>query len=441
MKGKTCGFLLGILILLSGILTCQLQGIMLSPDKHSIAVGEPLRLNFPALLEKNLKAQIYGNKEILNVNGSTYFKDFNPNSSLIATEPGHFQLKLSLFGVIPVRNMLVTVVPQVKVVPGGQSIGVLFQSQGVVVVDHSAVLSEAGAYVNPAAHAGVEKGDVILKIDGRPVQSDSQLREIVTRAGANGHSVTLEVKRGEEIFSVEVGPVFCRDTLRFRLGLVIRDNAAGVGTLTFFDPESMLYGALGHVVTDTSTKTPIELSGGKIIGAGVQGIYRGKRGQPGEKIGVFRGDMFNGTIIKNTRLGIFGYLQNAPENQIFNTPLPVATANQIHEGEAELLTVIKGEKVEKFSLEITRVNLQARQDGKGLVIKVTDPRLLEQTGGIVQGMSGSPIIQDEKLVGAVTHVFVNDPAKGYGVPAEWMLWEAELLPEKEISTKSQKLAS
>ncbi len=437
MKGKTCGFLLGILILLSGILTCQLQGVMLPPDKHSIAVGEPLRLNFPTLLEKSLKAQIYGNKEIFKVNENTHFEDFNPNSSLIATEPGKYQLKLSLFGIIPVRDMLVTVVPQVKVIPGGQSIGVLLQSQGVVVVGHSAVLSESGAYVNPAAHAGIKAGDVILKINGVPVQSDSQLREIVTRAGADGNSVILEVKRGEKKFSVEVKPAFCKDTLRFRLGFLIKDNAAGVGTLTFFDPESMLYGALGHVVTDTSTKVPVELSGGKIIGAGVQGIYRGKRGQPGEKIGVFQSDMFNGTITKNTKLGIFGYLQNAPKNQIFKTPLPVATANQIHEGEAELLTVIKGDKVEKFSLEIIRVNLQARQDGKGLVIKVTDPRLLELTGGIVQGMSGSPIIQDEKLVGAVTHVFVNDPAKGYGVPVEWMLWESELL--EEIGTKSHKL--
>lgn len=429
MRGRTRGFLYGILIFLSGMLTYQVQGNMLPPERHSVAVGEPLKLNFPAPFGKSLKAQICGNEaDLLKFKEGSGTKDFDPGAGPVASEPGQIQVRLSLFGVIPVRDMIVSVVPQVKVIPGGQSIGVLLHSQGVIVVGHSAVRDEAGVSVNPAADAGIKAGDIILKIDGEAVRSDGQVRDMVARAGAAGQSLALEVKRGEEIFSTKINPVFCKETLNYRVGLMIRDSAAGVGTLTFYEPGSMAYGALGHIITDIGTTRPVELSDGKIVGASVQGIHRGKRGQPGEKIGMFQGDKrINGTITRNTKLGIFGCLQKPLENPAYGQPIPVAMADQIHEGQAEILTVLKGEKVEKFSIEIVKINTQARQDGKGLVLKITDQRLLEQTGGIIQGMSGSPIIQDDRLVGAVTHVFVNDPTKGYGVPAEWMLWEAEML--------------
>lgn len=442
MRGKTRGLLTGILLFLSGMLTYQVQGVLLPPERHSVTVGEPLKINFPAPLEKSLKAQICGDDTgLLKLEEGCGAGGFAPGSGPVASEPGQLQVRLSLFGIIPVRDMIVSVVPEVRVIPGGQSIGVLLHSQGVIVVAHSAVLDEAGNKVNPAADAGIKVGDVILKVDGEAVRSDGQVRDLVARAGAAGQPLGLEVKRGDEIFVIKVNPVFCKESLRYRMGLMIKDSAAGVGTLTFYEPGSMAYGALGHIITDVGTTRPVELSDGKIVGASVQGIHRGKRGQPGEKIGMFQGDkQINGTITRNTKLGIFGSLRKPLENPAFSQPIPVAMVDQIHEGQAEILTVLKGEKVEKFSIEIVKVNAQARQDGKGLVIRITDQRLLEQTGGIIQGMSGSPIIQDNRLVGAVTHVFVNDPTKGYGVPAEWMLWEAEILPKEVNDSIEQKMA-
>lgn len=422
MRGKFRGLLCSILVLLSGLLSYQAQGIMQLPDKQSVVVGEPLKVEFSAPFQKTLKSQIFEyetfTRQYKNV-------DLDASSCPIATEPGQYQVKLSLFGIIPVRDVLVSVVPQVMVIPGGQSIGVLLRAQGLIVVGHSAVFDQSGNQVNPSAD--LKEGDVILKIDGEVIRSDGQFRDAVAQAGASGRALTVEVERNGETFVTSVNPVFCRDTLRYRVGLLIRDSTVGIGTLTFYEPESMVYGALGHMVTDYGSTSPIEISDGEIIDADVQSIHRGKKGQPGEKIGILIGDKkVNGTITKNSRLGIFGDLKKVVTNGSYNEPIPVAMADQIHEGQAEILTVIEDDKVERFEIQIVRINPQARNDGKAMVIKITDQRLLEKTGGIVQGMSGSPIIQDNKLIGAVTHVFVNDPTKGYGTPAQWMVEESGL---------------
>jgi len=419
LRGKFKGFLCSVLIFLSGVFSYQVQSIMLLPDKQSVAVGEPLKINFPAPLQKTLKAQIDGVADC-----------FDPLSGPVASQPGQLQVRLSLFGVVHVRDVLVSVLPQVKVVPGGQSIGVLLHSQGVLIVGHTAVLDESGRKVKPAEEAGLMEGDIILKINDETIHSDSQVRELVAKAGAAGEPLLIEVKREGELFTKKVKPVFCTDTMQYRLGLLIRDGAAGIGTLTFYEPESKIYGALGHLITNLGSTQPVELSDGEIINADVQGVHRGKRGQPGEKIGVFPAEKkVSGTISKNTKLGIFGCLKNPVENTSFREAIPVAMADQIHEGKAEILTVLKDDKIEKFEIEIIKINKLARQDGKALVIKITDQNLLEQAGGIVQGMSGSPIIQDNLLAGAITHVFVNDPTRGYGIPAQWMIEESGLLSE------------
>ena len=411
MRGRFLGLLCCILFF-SGLLSCQAQGIMQLPDKQSVVVGEPLRLEFPAPLQKTLKTQFIRNENLT-------------AACPIATEPGQYQIRLSLFGIIPVRDVLVSVVPQVMVIPGGQSIGVLIHSQGLIVAGHSTVLDQSGNHVNPSE--ALQEGDVILKINGEVLQSEGQFREAVAEAGAAGKPLNMEVKRGDRTFVASVNPVFCRDTLSYRVGLLIRNGMAGIGTLTFYEPKSMIYGALGHMVTDSDSNRPVEISDGQIINADVQSIHRGKRGQPGEKIGLLPGDKkVSGTITKNSRQGIFGDLKNVFSKDTYAEPIPVAMVNQIHEGQAEMLTVIEDNKVEKFAIEIIKINPLARHDGKAMVIKVTDQRLLEKTGGIVQGMSGSPIIQDNRLIGAVTHVFVNDPAKGYGIPAEWMIEESGL---------------
>ncbi|NQS74861.1 MAG: SpoIVB peptidase [Peptococcaceae bacterium] len=400
------------MLLFSGLLSFQAQEIMQLPDKQSVVVGEPLRLGFPAPLQKTLKAQFIRNEKLIDTCPAT-------------TEPGEYQIRLSLFGVIPVRNVMVSVVPQVMVVPGGQSIGVLIHAEGLMVAGHSTVHDQYGHYNNPAA--ALQEGDVIIKVDNEILHNEGQFRGAIATAGTAGRSLTIEVKRGNQTFVTCVEPIFCRDTLSYRVGLLIKNSTAGIGTLTFYEPNSMIYGALGHMVTDSDSTRPMEISDGRIIDADVQSIHRGKKGQPGEKIGLFPDDaQVNGTINKNSSQGIFGDLKSIFTKDAYAEPIPVATVNQIHVGQAEILTVIEENKVEKFTIEISKINPLARHDGKVLVIKVTDQRLLEKTGGIVQGMSGSPIIQDNKLVGAVTHVFVNDPTKGYGIPAEWMVEESGL---------------
>lgn len=360
----------------------------------------------------------------------------------VSVEPvglGKTILQFRLLGLIPVKAVQVDVLPPVKLVPGGHSIGIVLHSQGVIVVGYSPAVDESGTGATPAKDAGIAVGDVILSANGIPVESDAQLAEIIDASGRESKPVDLLVKRGDHRSGVSLAPVLCSDTRRYRIGLFVRDSAAGVGTLTFYEPQSRTYGALGHVITDSDTNQPVDCDQGKIVMATVSGIQHGKRGQPGEKIGVFiEEDQVLGNIQKNTRFGIYGRLAMQLPRQFEGAAFPVASMSQVQAGPAQMLTVVEGQEIERFAIEIQKVNLQEVPEGKGLVIKVTDQRLIERTGGIVQGMSGSPIIQNGKIVGAVTHVFVHDPTRGYGCFVDWMLMESGILPMRG-TTAARKL--
>ena len=345
---------------------------------------------------------------------------------------GNSTVEFKLLGIVPIRTVQVDVLPSIKLIPGGNSIGVVLHSRGVIVVGSSPIIDVNEQQINPAKDGGIHTGDVILSINDIPVQSDSQVAEIIDQSGKEDRILDIILKRANEEIHIKIKPVLCNDTKRYRIGLFVRDSAAGVGTLTFHDPKSNAYGALGHVITDSDTNQPIDCEQGKIVAAKVSGIQQGLRGQPGEKIGVFiEGDQLLGNIQKNTKFGIYGKLTSEIPNELYPEAIPVASMNQIQLGGAEILTVVNGQTIERFSIEIQKVNLQEYPEGKGLVIKVTDPLLLEKTGGIVQGMSGSPIIQNGKIVGAVTHVFVHDPTRGYGCFIDWMLMEIGVIPKNE----------
>ncbi len=343
-------------------------------------------------------------------------------------------LDLRLFGVVPIKRVALQVVPPVKVIAGGHSIGVLLHAQGVIVVGY-ANIHEAGDAVglSPARQAGILPGDVIVRIEEKVVQSDSQVSFLIDQLARKKDVLRFQVKRNGTLQEYRIKPIYCSETKRYRVGLYVRDGAAGVGTLTFYEPNTKKYGALGHVITNSETNKFLDLRDGKIVGASVQGIQKGERGKIGEKIGVFFGDgQTTGSIEKNTVYGIFGTMKGGLSNPLFTKLMPVAMGHQIKKGKAKMLTVLNGEKIEAFDVEIQNVFSQPRPDGKAFIIKITDPGLLNRTGGIIQGMSGSPIIQNGRLVGAVTHVFINDPTRGYGVLAESMLEEAGLLSAKGL---------
>lgn len=341
-------------------------------------------------------------------------------------------------GDMPIKKIDVTVLPKVKVVPGGQSIGVKLNTDGVLVVGHHLVNSEEGEK-SPGELAGIKVGDTITKINGNKVESMNEVVKFVEEAGKKGEPLTLEIKRDNETFTKEIIPLKNKGDATYRLGLYIRDSAAGVGTLTFYDPETKIYGALGHVISDVDTKKPIAVHNGHIIRSSVTSIEKGSSGEPGEKLARFSEHRnILGTISKNSSFGIFGKLTTEEKltNNIIDEPIPIALASQVKEGPAKILTVVEGEEVDEFDIEIVSNVPQKFPATKGLVIKITDPKLLKATGGIIQGMSGSPIIQDGKLVGAVTHVFVNDPTSGYGCHIEWMLEEAGIPVKSKMQEAS-----
>lgn len=368
--------------------------------------------------------------------GSKFINNGSIKQSTVK-DPENLYLQLKVLGFIPLKKLAVNVISPVKVFPGGESIGIVINSKGIMVVGMSDIMDEQGKRVNPAEDAGIKVGDVILSINGRKITNEYQLKSAIKDYGMEHKKVILEIKRGPRVFNTTVNTIVCNETGNIRIGLFVRDNASGVGTLSFYHPESGKFGALGHIIADVDTAKGIDLHSGNIFEASIRGIHRGKKGNPGEKVGVFiENGYINGIIEKNSRYGIYGTLTKAPENQIFDKPIPVALSYQIEKGPAEILTVLEGTEVKKYSVEIEEVYLPWNSQGKGMIIKVTDPELIRITGGIIQGMSGSPILQNSMLIGVVTHVFINDPLRGYGVPAEWMIKDAGLISSDKLHHKA-----
>ena len=346
-------------------------------------------------------------------------------ASSASGEDGEYDAAVSVYG-LPVRSVHVQETAPVYVEPGGQSIGILLQTDGVSIVGFSPIVLEDGSSVNPALEAGLEKGDFITTINEQRVNSNDDVAAIIDKAGQGGELCAITYLRNGIKHSAVARPLFCTDCNAWRIGLYVRDNTAGIGTLSFYDPESGKYGALGHEVPDLKYGTEND-DKGCIVRASVQGIKQGESGVPGEKVGVFLDEDWQGSIVKNNAYGVFGTLDSAPVVRYCGQTMPAALPSEIETGPAEIYTVIDGENIESFDINIIKCMEGYKLTGKCMVLEVTDKELLKKTGGIVQGMSGSPIIQNGKIVGAVTHVFVNDPTKGYGIYIENMLEAADLV--------------
>lgn len=325
--------------------------------------------------------------------------------------------------------------PELKVIPGGQTIGVKVKSAGVLIVGHHQVEVTPESKISPGEDSGLQPGDLMTAIDGVKLDEVSKVAELVEQAGKADGYLSITYKRAGKEHIAKLKPAYDRNDKVWRLGLYIRDSAAGVGTLTFYAPNQGVYGALGHVITDMNTGTPIVVGSGHIVQSSVTSISKSQDGDPGEKRAHFlKESQVLGNVESNTEFGIFGKMTRNPEHSLYQEPIPVAMGSEVKEGPAQILTVVDGQQVERFNVEIIHVARQQEPATKGMVLRITDSRLIDKTGGIVQGMSGSPIVQNGRLVGAVTHVFVNDPKSGYGCFIEWMLQDSGVLHQSNIIT-------
>jgi stage IV sporulation protein B len=309
----------------------------------------------------------------------------------------------------------------------GDAVGLSIECEGVMV---TGTREEDGAGGSPAAAAGIEPGDIIVRVGESGVRSGEDLRRAL--AGLTGAPVEVRVTRAGREMSYTVAPSREPDG-SYRLGLAVRDMLTGIGTLTFYDPATGQFGALGHSAGDADTGTVLPIRDGVIANTTITGVVRGRADSPGQLQGAFDAEGAIGRLQLNTLRGIFGVMLDDGTVKE-RLPIPVGAASDIKTGAATILSTVSGSETREYGVEITRVYADAGQSQRGLMLTVKDPSLIEQTGGIVQGMSGSPIIQDGKLVGAVTHVLVGDPTRGYGISIESMLAAAGKAPQGERTT-------
>jgi len=335
-----------------------------------------------------------------------------------AASSGKAEMLLSLLG-IPLKKVEVEISPEKRLIPGGMALGVAMRTEGVLIVG----VSEVADGVSPAKNAGLQAGDVIRAIDGQAVTTAEGLTDLISAAGEK--KVLISYLRSGEARTALLTPHRDASTGAVRLGAWVRDSTAGVGTLSFYDPDTGKYAALGHAITDGDTGSVLSVAEGQVLKANIVAVQKGQKGAPGELKGSFlrEGEQL-GDIRRNSILGIYGTLDKAAANPLYPDGLPIGLRSGVHTGAATILSSVDGEGVKEYAIEITRVNPQSAPAPKSMVLRVTDERLLTATGGIVQGMSGSPILQDGRIVGAVTHVFVSDPTQGYGLYVDWMIQEA-----------------
>lgn len=383
------------------------------PDKITIFEGEniSLRTFFGITLDSQDK--------VLSVSADTGEKTIN--------KIGSENLSVSLFDKMFLKNIEVSVLPRTTVIPVGNIAGVKLYTSGVLVVGMSEIEGEDNKTYKPYQDTGIEEGDTIVKINDNIISSTDDLIENVNMS--NGEKLEVEYVHDEKTKECSITPIKTA-TDEYKLGLWVRDSAAGVGTVTFYEPSTQKFGALGHGITDIDTGELLNIASGEFVTAKVLNIKKGENGNPGKIQGTVEEQDTIGEIAKNTEFGIYGKIKDMSSLNIdMSKEMEVALRDEIELGKATILCSLDNQTIGEYEIEITKVYKDNNYNNKSMEIKVTDERLIEKTGGIIQGMSGSPIIQDGKFVGAVTHVMVNNPEKGYGIFADTMLKQMKEVEE------------
>ena len=391
---KTILFIRGILLTVTAVfLAALIYGFYAVPDEIISVREKPANVSFVYTLtyeESKLREKIQSQEK-----GDTY------------------DVNVSFLKILPVKNSSLTVSERDYVAISGELFGLRLFTEGIIIVGIDEVKTARGN-ISPARKAGLQKGDVIISIDNVKVKSCNEVSEIIEKS--SGRVMKLECSRKGKTFETDFRTAYSETEGKYKAGIWIRDSAAGIGTMTFFDPQRKTFAALGHGVCDVDTGEILPVFEGDIVKADVNGCYKGQKGKAGELCGVFSSES-KGVLYLNSKYGVYGELFSLPET---DTLYPVAFNDEVKKGKAQIVSTVDEKGPQLYDIEITKISEENSED-KNLVIKITDDDLLSKTGGIVQGMSGSPVIQDGKLVGAVTHVFINDPTQGYAIFSRTML--------------------
>lgn len=363
---------------------------------------------------------------------STVDKLFNKLSKVESDTTGNVNLKLSALGGVFKKDIEVSVLPARKVIIGGDAVGIRLYSKGVLVIGESPVQGVDGNYYEPYKTTNIQKGDKILKIDGKEVETILELTEVVSNVKTD-KIISIQYEQDGNIYEEQIKPIKSLDDGRNKIGFWVRDGAMGVGTLTFYDISTGKICALGHGISDVDLKELIDVDNGLLNLASVVDVTKGYKGAPGELKGLLDDSVKIGKIELNNECGIYGTYDINSEFFRERNEVIVASKNEIDLGKASIYCTIEpnGEPKE-YEIEILKISDMFGSKSKGMIIKVTDEELLEKTGGIIQGMSGSPIIQNGKFIGAVTHVYVNDPTRGYAIFGETMIEQINGMGVNEV---------
>ena len=384
------------------IIYAYVCNISLLPSNYIIMQGENLHL-YTLLGIKLIEESSYQTLQTSSVIEQTH-----------TDKIGKVKLGLNLFNLIPLKNINVNVIPKTTVVPMGNAIGMKLYTAGVLVVGMSEIEGK-----KPYENSGIKEGDRIVQINQNQIDNTDDLMEAVNQS--NGNKISVQYVRDEKTITTSIKPVK-NSSNEYKIGLWVRDAAAGVGTLTFYEPSSGMFATLGHGIMDIDTAELIKIANGELVTTNILSITKGTKGNPGEIRGTIEAGHTIGNISKNTKFGVFGTINKNPYLNTSNTnEMQVALREEIKIDKAQIICELENGKKEYYDIEIQKVFINNNKDNKSMLIKITDKKLLEKTGGIIQGMSGAPIIQNGKFVGAVTHVLVNDPTIGYGVFADIML--------------------
>ena len=383
--------------ILCGLFVCAAVIGTLTPDSMTTAAPE--------------QEELFGSLPL-----SLHFEETVPAAADTAEqESPSLKAQLMLLGFFPVKEVNVTLSDHRQVYVGGEAFGLRLYADGLVISSTDSVPTAEGA-VNPADSAGLQQGDILLSVNGVPLRTNEQLSETV--AACRQTPLHLRVKRNEQVFSTDITPVYDVQTHSDKLGLHVRDSIAGIGTLTFIDPQNSSFAGLGHGICDTASGCLMPLLDGDIVPIQINAVEKSLCGHPGTLCGSFDDSTSLGTLLHNSDHGVYGRINTLPPEKEL---VPVAFRQEIVRGSAELICTTAESSVPcAYRIEIEDISYNDYRSVKNMVIHITDERLLQQTGGIVQGMSGSPILQNGRLVGALTHVFINDPTRGYAVFAENM---------------------